>query len=113
MNRYETEILEQIEHEVFQEDAQFAQHIAGGPRLSTGYKVGLAVVAIAGIVLVMLFPLNLVLGLAGYVVLVVAGTSLLRRRPLKPADESPVEVFHRLTADLFRDTGAFVEAEFE
>ena len=111
MNRHETEILEQIEHEILQEDAEFAQRIAGGPRLSAGYKAGLSAIAVSGIALVMLFPLNLVLGLAGYVVLVASGTSLLRRRPLKPADESPVEVFHRLTASLFRNTTTFVEAE--
>lgn len=113
MNSFESEILEQIELGMLQEDAAFAERIADGPRLAAGYKAGLTAIAIAGMALVMLFPLNLGLGLLGYVVLVVAGTSLLRRRPLKPADEPPLEVFHRLTAGLFRNTSTFIEAELD
>ena len=57
----------------------------------------------------MLFSVSLVLGLVGYMVLVGACTHMLRQRPIKPVDEPPLEVFHRITMGLFRNTGAVVE----
>lgn len=105
MDRYETELLDQIELGFWLEDAEFAQQITAGPRLSRRYRAGLVAVAAAGVFLVMLFSVNLLLSLFGYLLLVATGTSLLRRRPLTPANQSPLEVFHRLTAGLFRDTG--------
>ena len=113
MNPNEREILEEIEAGIWQDDAAFAQRITSGPRLPGRYKAGFTVVASTGIALVMLFSVNLVLGMAGYVLLVSAGTSLLRRRPLKPVDQSPLETFHRLTAGLFRNTTTVVEAPAE
>lgn len=113
MNPTELKILEQIEVGLWQEDAVFAEQIAGGPRLSGRYKAGLVAVAVAGVAMVMLFSVNLILGLAGYVVLVAAGTNMLRHRPLKPADQSPLEVFHQLTAGLFRNTATVVKAELD
>jgi hypothetical protein len=113
MNPNEREILEELEARIWQEDAAFAQRITSGPRLSARYKAGLAVVALIGIALVMLFPVNLFLGMAGYVILVAAGTNLLRRRPLQPVNQSPLETFHRLTAGLFRNTPTIVEAPAE
>jgi len=87
MNRRELEIVKQIVLGLFQEGAAFAHRIACGPRLSARYKAGLAAIA--------------------------AGTSRLRRRPLKPADESPLEVSHRLTARLFRNTRLVVESNLD
>ena len=113
MTPNELRILEQMEVGFWQEDAAFAQHITGGPRLSGRYRAGLAAVITAGVGLVMLFPMNLLLGVAGYALLVAAGTNMLRRRPLKPADQSPLELFHRLTAGLLRDTGNAVEADVD
>ena len=110
MNRNELRILEQIEDGFWQEDATFAQAITAGPRLSGRYRVGLAAVVTFGVSLVMLFSVNLVFGLAGYAVLVGAFTSLLRRRPVNPVNQSPLVVFHRLTAGLFRDTEPAIEA---
>ena len=110
MNPTELEILEQIEVGLSREDADFAKRLAGGPRLSGRYRVGFAAVTMAGIALVMLFSVNLILGVAGYMVLVAACTNMLRHRPLKPADEPPLEVFHRLTAGLFRNTTTVVES---
>ncbi len=110
MNPSELRILEQIEDGFWEEDATFAQAITAGPRLSGRYRVGLAAVVTLGVSLVMLFSVNLVLGLAGYAVLVGAFTSLLRRRPVNPVNQSPLTVFHRLTAGLFRNTEAAIEA---
>ncbi|MCP4246055.1 MAG: DUF3040 domain-containing protein, partial [bacterium] len=105
--------LEEIELGLLQEDAAFAQRIAGGPRLSARRKAALAAATVAGITLVMLFPVNLMLGVAGYLVLVIAGTSLLRQRPMTPADQSPLEAFHRLTAGLFRNTSTVTEPSLD
>jgi hypothetical protein len=110
MNPSELEILEQIEVGLSQEDADFVERIAGGPRLSGRYKAAAAAATIAGIALVLLFSVNLILGVAGYMLLVAAGTSMLRRRPLKPAEVSPLETFHRLSAGLFRNTTTVVES---
>lgn len=108
MNPSELKILEQIEMGFSQDDAAFAEQIANGPRLSGRYKVGLAAASLVGIALVMMFPMNLAFGVAGYLALVGVGTNLLRRRPVKPADESPLQFFHRLTAGLFENTGTVV-----
>ena len=110
MNQSENEILEQIEVGFWMEDADFAKRITEGPRLSGRYKVGFAAAAAAGIALVMLFSVNLVLGLVGYMVLVGACTHMLRRRPIKPVDEPALEIFHRATMGLFRNTNTTVEA---
>lgn len=113
MNPTELEILEQIELGVSKEDAAFAHRIAAGPRLSRRYKAGFVVVATAGIALMMLFSVNIILGLAGYAILVAACTHMVRRRPLKPIDESPLEVFHRCTAGLFRNTTTVPEPSLD
>ena len=112
MNSREIRILNEIEANVYESDAAFATRIASGPRLSPLQKAGLAAATIAGIALVMLFPANLVFGLAGYMVLVAVGTTALRNRPIKPAQETPLDFFHRLTAGLFRDPGK-AEAEVD
>lgn len=113
MNSYETHILEQISAGVAQDDAAFADRITSGPRLSVRYKAGFAAATLLGTALVMMFSVHLIFGVAGYLVLVAAGTSLLRHRAIKPANESPLEFFHRLTAGLFRNTGATVEPSFD
>ena len=113
MNPRELEILEQIEIGTSQEDAAFAERIASGPRLSGRYVVGLTAVGLAGIALVMMFPTNLLFGVAGYLVLVAAGTDALRRRAVKPVDESPLQFFHRLTAGLFVSTTTVVEPSLD
>ena len=99
----------EIESSLAAEDAAFAQRLAEGPRLSVRYRVGLASATILGLALVMAFTVHVAFGLLGYAVLVVAGTSLLRRRALKPVNEPPLAVFHRLTAGMFRNTPAVVE----
>jgi fatty acid desaturase len=104
MNSKELEILANIEAEFTQTDANFVARMKG-LRLSIWYRILLALAAVAGVGLVMLFTVNMLLGVAGYVVLVAAGTNLLRHRRLTPAERSPLELFHRLTADLFRDPG--------
>lgn len=104
MNAREQQILDQIEAS-FREDRHFAARIASGPRLPMSHKLGLVASTVFGIGLVMLFPTNILFGIAGYLVLVTAGTTLLRSRRLKPAEISPIEVFHRITAGLLRDTG--------
>ena len=113
MNPRELKILEEIEAGLYETDAAFATRISTGPRLSSVQKAALAAATIAGMALVMLFPATLALGLAGYMVLVAVGTVALRRRPIKPAQESPVEFFHRLTAGLLRDPGTKVEADVD
>ena len=112
MNPNELRILNEIEANIYDTDAAFASRIASGPSLSRIQKSGLAAATLAGIGLVMLFPTNLVFGLVGYMVLVAVGTTALRNRPIKPAQESPLDFFHRLTAGLFRDPGK-VEAEMD
>lgn len=109
MNPTELEILEQIELGLSEEDAAFAQRMTAGPRLSGRYKAGFAAAVTGGIALVMLFSVNVILSLAGYAILVAACTHMVRRRPLKPVDESPLEVFHRCTAGLFRNTTTLAE----
>ena len=61
----------------------------------------------------MSFSAGIQFGLAGYLVLVAVSTSLLRRRALKPVEESPLEVFHRMTAGLLRNPTAPVEPSFD
>ncbi len=113
MNPRETDILEQIEMGFSFEDAAFAELIANGPRLSGRYIAGLAGACFLGIGLLMMFSVHIVFGVAGYLVLVAAGTKTLRRRPLKPADETPLNFFHRLTAGLFANTGTMVEPSLD
>jgi hypothetical protein len=113
MNSTELEILQQIEQGLLDDDAAFAQMIADGPCLSLFYKIRFTMVSFVGIVLVMLFPVNIALAVAGYVVLIAAGTDLLRRRALKPVDVSPLETFHRLSAGLFRNDTGFVEPSLD
>ena len=113
MDSRELRILKEIEATAHEEDAAFAERLASGPRLSRRYKLGLILGFAAGIALLMSFSAGLQFGLAGYVVLVAAGTSLMRRRALKPIEESPLEVFHRLTAGLFRNTPATAEPSLD
>lgn len=113
MNSYETQLLEQISVGMARDDAAFADRISSGPQLSAGYRVALTAATLLGTALTLMFSVNLLFGMAGYAVLVAAGTSLLRRRPIKPANQSSLEFFHRLTAGLFRNTGATVEPSFD
>lgn len=109
MNPTEHDILEQIEMGFSQDDAAFAELIANGPCLSVRYRLGLAAVSLVGMALVMMFPVHLGFGVAGYLVLVTAGAHALRRRPLRTFNESPLQFFHRLTAGLFANTTAEVD----
>lgn len=113
MNPTELKILKQMEIEFSQDDAAFAERIANGPRLSGRYRAVLAAVSLVGISLVMMFPVSLAFGVAGYLVLVGVGTNLLRRRAVKPIDESPLQFFHRLTAGLFENTSTVVEPSLD
>ena len=113
MDSRELRILKEIEASAHEEDAAFAEMLAAGPQLSVGYKLGLALAVGVGLALLMSFSTSLLLGLAGYLVLVAAGTSFLRRRALKPVERSPLEVFHRLTAGLLRNPDTALESSFE
>ena len=113
MNSRELQILEQIEAGFSHDDAAFADRISSGPQLSGRFKVGLGIASLAGVALTMMFPMHLYFGVAGYLVLVGVGTSLLRRRPMKPADESPLQFFHRLTAGLFVNTSPATESSLD
>ena len=105
MNPRELRILDEIEAAMHENDAAFAARIASGPRLTSIQKASLAATSIGGIALTMLFSANIMFGLFGYVILVAVGTTALRRRPLQPAQESPLELVHRMTGGLFRDPG--------
>ena len=113
MDSRELRILKEIEASAYEEDSAFAERLADGPKLSDRYKLGLALGVLAGIALLMSFSAGIAFGLFGYLVLVAVGTSLLRRRAIKPIEESPVEVFHRITAGLFRNTSHPVEPSLE
>ncbi len=113
MDSRELRILKEIEASAHEEDAAFAERLASGPKLSGRYKLGLILGILAGIALLMSFSSGLAFGLAGYLVLVGVGTSFMRRRALKPAEVSPLEAFHRVTAGLFRNTAAAVEPSLD
>lgn len=113
MNPREHDILEQIEMGFSHDDAEFAELIANGPRLSGRYKVGLSAAIAVGIGLVLMFPVHLSFGVAGYLFLVAAGTHALRRRPLRTFNESPLQFFHRITAGLFANTSPAVESSLD
>jgi hypothetical protein len=113
MDPKELRILKEIEAGMYEDDSDFATRIAEGPRLSVRYKAGLALAATVGITLLMLFPTHLAFGVAGYITLVAVGTNVLRHRSPKPAEVSPLEVFHRLTASLFRNTETAVDTGIE
>ena len=113
MDSKELRILEEIEASAYAEDAEFAERLAAGPRLTIGEKVGLGLATGAGISLLMSFSTNLVLGLAGYMILVAAGTFALRRRRLQPAEASPLDLFHRLTAGLLKNPDTTLESSYE
>ena len=113
MNPQELQILNEIESAMYESDAAFASRIASGPQLSSVHKTGLAAATIGGIALVMLFSANLVFGLAGYLVLVAVGTTALRHRPLQPAQNSPLELLHRVTGDLFRNPDPEMESNLD
>ena len=113
MDSRELRILKEIEAQTHEEDADFAERIAYGPRLPIRYKLGIGLGIAAGFALLLSFSSGLLFGLAGYLVLVVVGTNLLRRRAIKPAEESPLEIFHRLTAGLFRNTSYSVGASLD
>ncbi len=113
MDSTELRILKEIEAGAHEEDPAFAERLAAGPGLSVGKKTGLSLAAGTGIALLMAFPTSLVLGLVGYLVLVVAVTAALRHRRWQPADGSPLEFFHRLTAGLLRNTDTALESSYE
>ena len=104
MDSRELDILAAIEADLTDSDAAFALRMTGKPRLSLFYRLSLCLAAASGVFLMMLFPVNLFFAVAGYLVLVGAGTSVLRRRRFTPADEPPLETFHRLTGGLFRSS---------
>jgi hypothetical protein len=104
MNPNELRILKEIEAAASHDDAAFAERIAEGPCLSFRYKLKAGVVSLVGLALVMMFPTHLAFGVIGYIILVGVGTSALRRRPVRPFDETPLQFFHRLTAGLFANT---------
>lgn len=104
MDPREIAILEEIEAELTVSDARFAARMAAGPSPTLAYRLSLIAATAAGVFLVMLFPVNILYGIAGYLVLVGAGTSILRHRRPKSDNTSPLAVFHRLTAGLFRNT---------
>ena len=113
MDSRELRILKEIEAGAYEEDAAFAERIASGPRLTVVQKASLSVAVGTGIAFLMSFSTNLLLGLVGYVILVVAGTTVLRRRRLQPAEQSPLELFHRLTAGLLRNPDTAFESSYE
>ncbi|MCP4305020.1 MAG: DUF3040 domain-containing protein [bacterium] len=104
MNPNEIRILKEIEAAESQDDAAFAERIAEGPGLPLRYKLIAGAIGLVGLVLVMMFPANLAFGVAGYLVLVAIGTDALRRRPVRPFGETPMQFFHRMTAGLFANT---------
>lgn len=104
MDPRELAILEEIEAELAETDARFAARMAAGPRPALAYRIWLTATTMVGVVLVMLFPMNMLFGVAGYMVLVAAGTSMLQHRRPKPNEQSLLSVFHRLAAGLFRNT---------
>lgn len=111
MNARELRILSEIEAAVYDEDEAFAHRIAAGPQLSMLQKLGLTFAALIGVLMTLSFSANLILGIAGYLTLVAVATAILRTRPPKPAEQSPLELFHRATAGLFRNPGPLVEAD--
>ena len=113
MDSKELRILKEIEASAHEEDAAFAEMLAAGPQLSVGYKLGIALATGAGLALLLSFSTNLLLGLVGYLVLVAVGTSFLRHRALKPAEDSPLDLFHRLTAGLLRNPDTALESSYE
>lgn len=113
MDSQELRILKEIEASAYEDDAEFAQMLAAGPRLSVGYKLGLALATGTGLAFLMSFSASLLLGLVGYLILVAVGTSLLRHRALQPAENSPLELFHRLTAGLLRNPDTAYESSYE
>jgi hypothetical protein len=104
MKPYELRMLKEIEAAASHDDEAFAERIAEGPCLSLRYKLTAGAVGLVGFALVMMFPANLVFGVVGYLILVGVGTDALRRRPVRPFDETPLQFFHRLTAGLFANT---------
>lgn len=104
MDPRELAILEEIEAELTVSDARFAARMAAGPSPTLAYRLWLTATTMIGVVLVMMFPVNILFGVAGYMVLVAAGTTILQHHRSKTKDESLLSVFHRLTAGLFRNT---------
>jgi hypothetical protein len=104
MDPRELAILEEIEAELTESDARFAARMAAGPSPTLAYRLWLTATTMVGVVLVMMFPANILFGVAGYMVLVAAGTTILRHRKARTDDESLLSAFHRLTAGLFRNT---------
>lgn len=109
MDARELRILEEIEAELAFNDPAFATRMTEGPTLSVAYRLWLGFATAAGVFLVMLFATHFLFAVAGYLILVTAGTSMLRHRRMTPAEEHPIETFHRLTGGLFRNTGERVE----
>ena len=113
MDSRELRILKEIEASTHEEDAAFADLMAAGPKLSVGYKLGVALASGVGLALLMSFTTNLWLGLIGHLILVAVGTDVLRRRAVKRAEASPLDVFHRLTAGLLRNPDTAYETSYE
>jgi uncharacterized protein (UPF0254 family) len=113
MDSRELRILKEIEASAHEDDAAFAEMLAAGPRLSVGYKLGIGLATGVGLALLMTFPTNLLVGLVGYLLLVAVGTNFMRRRALKPVEDSPLEMFHRLTAGLLRNPDTALESSYE
>lgn len=105
MNHKEIEILEAIEADFADSDAAFFARMSAGPSMTAVERVRLALATAIGVFLVMLFSVNVLFAVAGYLVLVAAGTEALRHRRLTPAEEPPLETFHRLSGGLFRSNG--------
>ena len=113
MEQQHNRILKEIEANIIETDAEFAELLASGPRLTTRYKLAASAGVALAITLILMFSTNILFGLFGYVALVGVATHVLSKRPLKPAEQSPLEIVHRLTAGLFRDTGATVEPSLD
>lgn len=109
MDPRELHILEDIEAELAFSDSAFATRMTEGPKLSVGHRLWLGFASAVGVALVLLFAVHFLFAVAGYLILVTAGTSMLRHRRFTPVEESPITTFHRITAGLFRNTGGRVE----
>lgn len=88
MDSSETQILEQIEQGLLHDDAAFVKRMTERPHLSTWQKVRFAVLSYVGIMMVMMYSVNIGLAIAGYAVLITA-TLDLRRQRREIADSAP------------------------
>lgn len=79
MNRTETRLLGQIERGLMRDDAEFVQRMTVRTPLSTWYKVRFAVLSYVGLMMVMMYSVNIGLAVAGYAVLLTATIDIVRR----------------------------------